>query len=64
MPSLCAGQKTTPGHVHPIVVSDTDDATVDATVPKRIVKPNCEPKPFDPDSAFEKSVHDVLCLRP
>ena len=33
---------------HPIVESDTDDATVDAPVPKRSVNPNCVPNPFDP----------------
>ena len=27
---------------HPIVESDTDDAIVDATVPKRSVNPNCD----------------------
>ena len=27
---------------HPTVESDTDDATVDATVPKRSVNPNCD----------------------
>ena len=30
---------------HPIVESDTVDATVDATVPKRSVNPNCVSKP-------------------
>ena len=59
MPILCAGQKTT----HPIVELDTDDKTVDATVPKRRVNPNCVPKPFQPDAACEKSVYDVLVLQ-
>jgi hypothetical protein len=45
---------------HDIVESDTDDATVDATVPKRSVNPNCLPKSFHPDAACEKSVCDVL----
>ena len=45
---------------HPIVESDTVDATVDATVPKRIVDPECAPKPFDPDAACDKCVYDVL----
>jgi hypothetical protein len=45
---------------HPIVESDKDDATVDATVPKRSVNPNCVPTPFDPDAVCDKSVHDVL----
>jgi hypothetical protein len=41
---------------HPIVESDT----VDATVPKRSVDPNCLPKPFDPNAACVKSVYDLL----
>ena len=40
--------------------SDSVDATVDATVPKRSVDPNCVPEPFDPDAACETSVYDVL----
>ena len=39
---------------HPIVESDTDDAPVDTTVSRRSVKPNCLPKPFDPDAACDK----------
>jgi hypothetical protein len=41
---------------HLIVESDT----VDATVPKGSVDPNCMPKPFVPDTACETSVYDVL----
>jgi hypothetical protein len=45
---------------HPIVESDMVDATVDATVQRRCVDPNCVPKPFDPDPYF--SCHSVqLC---
>ena len=37
---------------------------MDATVPKRIVDPECAPKPFDPDAACETSVNDVLVPQP
>ena len=47
---------------HPIVESDTVDATVNATVPRRSGDPNCVPKPFNPDAACERSVYDVLVL--
>ena len=53
---MCLSENDT----HPIVESDTVDATVDATVSKRSVDHNCVPKPFDPDSACGASVCDVL----
>ena len=47
---------------HPIVESNTVDATVNATVPRRSGDPNCVPKPFNPDAACETSAYDVLVL--
>ena len=45
---------------YPIAEFDTVDTTADATVPKRIVNPNCVPNPFHPQAACDKSVYDVL----
>ena len=56
--SLRAGQETT--HIHGRITPWHESDTVDATVPKRSVQPNCVPKPFNSDTACDTSVYDVL----